>query len=206
MTRKQALTALFLANALLLGACTGAGDARKRIAPEYDQATGKLKLLKYDSKGTGKIDTWSYMDGARIVRIEIDTNGDGKVDRWEYYGEDRKLEKIGFSRANDGKEDAWSYPGPDGKTIVKIEISTRRDGKVTRIEHYEQEKLVAAEEDTDGNGTIDKWEVYAGDHLASVAFDTTHRGTPDRKLIYGPNGTATIEVDEKGDGHFVAKR
>ena len=27
-------------------------------------------LLKYDSNGNGKVDTWSYMDGARIVRIE----------------------------------------------------------------------------------------------------------------------------------------
>src|SRR5579864_5741911 len=126
MTRQQTLTALFLANALLLGACTGAGDARKRIAPEYDQATGKLKLLKYDSKGDGKIDTWSYMDGARVVRIEIDKNGDGKIDRWEYYGPDQKLEKFGVSRANDGQPDAWSYVGPDG-AITRIEIATKKN-------------------------------------------------------------------------------
>ena len=87
---------------------------------------------------------------------------------------------------------------------MKIDISTRRDGKVTRTEHYEQDHLVSAEEDTDEDGKTDKWETYEGDHLATVAFDTTHRGTPDRKLIYGPNGTARIEVDEKGDGHFVA--
>ena len=190
-----------MAYAITLAGCSGASnEANKRIAGEYDQATGKLKLLKYDSNGNGKVDTWSYMDGTRILRIEIDQNEDGKIDRWEYYDDNRQLTKIGFSRANDGKEDAWSYPAADGKTIVKIELSTRRDGKVTRIEHYEQEKLVRAEEDTDEDGQIDKWEVYAGDHLASVAFDTAHHGFADRKLTYGPNGSAKVEVDEKGTG------
>ena len=104
-----------LALALNSAACDRTGDeARKRIVPEYDKATGRLQLLKYDSNGDGKVDTWSYMDGPRVVRIEIDKNGDGTVDRWEYYTPDQKIEKIGFSRANDGKEDAWSYSGADG--------------------------------------------------------------------------------------------
>src|SRR6478672_2792520 len=92
---------------LLASGCDGKGDeARKRIAPEYDKKTGKLTLLKYDSNGNGKIDTWSYMDGARVVRIEIDKDENGSIDRWEYYGPNQKLEKIGFSREMDGKEDA----------------------------------------------------------------------------------------------------
>jgi len=174
-----------------------------RITPEYDKATGRLKLLKYDSDGDGKPDTFSYMDGARVVRIEIDKDEDGKVERWEHYDANQKLEKVGFSRANDGTEDAWSYLGPDG-LIARIEISTGRDGKVSRIEHYRQGKLASAEEDTDADGKIDKWETYDGDRLASVAFDTVHRGAPDRKLIYSADGAARLEVDERGDGHFVA--
>ena len=173
-----------------------------RIVPEYDKKTGKLRLLKYDSKGTGQIDTWSYMDGSRVLRIEIDTDHDGKIDRWEYYGPNRELVKVGYSRANDGKEDAWSYTGPDG-SVNRVEISGRRDGKVSRIEHYEKNVLVAAEEDTDGDGQLDKWETYEGGHLSSIAFDTRHRGAPDRRLIYGPHGSARIEVDAAGDGHFT---
>ena len=57
-------------------------EAAKRIQPVYDQQTGKLKLLKYDANNDGKVDTWSYMDGARIVRIEIDKDGDDTIDRW----------------------------------------------------------------------------------------------------------------------------
>lgn len=201
---RSAATGAILSFALstMLGCGQERAEARKRITPEYDKLTGKLQLLKYDSKGDGKVDTLSYMDGARVVRIEIDTDGDGKIDRWEYYGTVQQLEKVGFSRANDGKEDAWSYAGPDG-SIVRIDVSTRRDGKVTRVEHYDHEKLVSAEEDTDADGKTDKWETYEGDHLASVAFDTQHRGTPDRRLLYGANGTARVEVDPKGNGHFV---
>jgi hypothetical protein len=200
----QSAFLVVLASALALSACDARGEeARKRISPEYDAATGKLSLLKYDSNGNGTFDTWSYMDGARVVRIEIDKDEDGKMDRWEYYGPDSKLEKIGSSRAQDGKEDAWSYPGPDG-SIARIEISTHRDTRVTRVEHYEHGVLVSAAADGDADGQMDTWETSEGDHLASIAFDTQHRGKPDRRLVYGPNGTARLEVDVNGTGQFVA--
>ena len=110
----------------LLAAASGSAPSNK-ISPEYDPQTGRLKLLKYDSNGNGKIDTWSYMDGARIVRIEIDKDEDGKIDRWEYYGTDGKLEKVGLSRANDGKVDSWAYYAADG-SLARMDVSTRRDG------------------------------------------------------------------------------
>jgi hypothetical protein len=175
--------------------------ARKRITPEYDGA-GKLQLLKYDSKGNGQVYTWSYMDGARVVRIEIDKDGNGTIDRWEYYDAEQKLEKVGSSRLNDGKVDAWSFAGPDG-AIARIELSTHRDGAIDRIEYYEHNVMVRAEEDGDGDGRPDKWETYDGARLTSVAFDTAHRGVPDRRLTYGPGGAATMEVDSRGDGRFV---
>lgn len=178
-------------------------EARKRIEPTYDPKTGRLTLLKYDSDGDGKVDTWSYMDAARVVRVEIDKDGDGKIDRWEYYGDDRKLEKVGMSRANDGQPDSWSYANPDG-TIARIDVSTKRDGKIDRVEYYEKDVMVRAEEDTDADGKPDKWETYDGSRLASVAFDTSHRGTPDRRLVYASDGTARLERDETGDGRFVA--
>src|SRR5471030_1136013 len=134
--RNVAVASLVLSVALVASSCsTEREDAKKRIAPEYDK-NGKLQLLKYDSKGDGKVDTWSYMDGARVVRIEIDKDGDGKIDRWEYYGPDQKLQKFGVSRANDGKPDAWSYVGPDG-AITRIEIAAGKAGKALRTEYYE---------------------------------------------------------------------
>jgi len=175
----------------------------KKIEPTYNKKTGRLELLRYDSNGDGKFDTFSYMDGTRILRIEIDQNQDGKIDRWEYYGPDQKLTKVGFSRAQDGIEDAWSFFNADG-TTERIEISTKRNHNVDRVEHYEKGVLVRAEEDSDGDGRFDKWETYDGERLTSVAFDTVHRGTPDRRLIYSADGGARMEVDPQGTGTFVA--
>jgi hypothetical protein len=202
LTSEAVRLPIILAIALICASCGDGSTASKRISAEYSKTTGKLQLLKFDSNGNGKTDTWSYMDGARVVRVEIDKDEDGKIDRWEYYDADQKLEKVGFSRLSDGKEDAWSYTGPDG-FVARIEVSTKRDGKVTRFEHYQQSRLVTAEEDTDEDGKIDTWETYDGDRLASIAFDTLHHGTPDRRLIYGADGSTRLEVDRSGDGHFV---
>jgi hypothetical protein len=190
--------------ALSIGACEASSTPTKKLEPVYNKKTGKLEVLKYDSDGDGKFDTVSYMDGARIVRIEIDRDQDGKVERWEYYGPGQKLEKVGFSRANDGIEDAWSFADAAG-AIVRIDVSTKRDGKPNRFEYYENNILTRVEEDTDGDGRIDKWETYEGQRLASVAFDVRHRGTPDRRLVYGNDGSARMEVDDAGNGHFVAQ-
>jgi hypothetical protein len=196
--------AVTIASAAVI-ACAGRSgevNSRQQIVPEYDSRTGQLTLLKYDSNGDGVVDTWSYMDGPRVVRIEIDEDEDGKIDRWEYYGAGQKLDKVGFSRFGDGKEDAWYYSRADG-TLDRVEISTRRDGKVARIEHYQNGALVSAEEDSDGDGRMDKWERYDGARLASVAFDTQHRGGPDRRLTYAADGSVRVEAD-RGDGVFIA--
>lgn len=147
--------------------CGTVRDEPSRIEPVYDRTTGRLELLKYDANGDGTVDTWSYMDGARVLRIELDGDQDKRIDRWEYYGPDQQIEKIG--------------------------LSTKRDGKADRFEYYEKGMLTRAEVDSSGDGRIDKWEVYNGSRLASVAFDTTQRGSPDRRVVYGPDGSARLE-------------
>ena len=162
---------LRLGAAFLLAATACGGAAQPpgtRIAPEYDIKTGKLNLLKYDANRNGAVDTVSYMDGARILRIEIDADEDGQIDRWEYYGADQKLERVA--------------------------LATNGDGKPTRTEWYEAEVVVRAEEDENQDGRTDKWETYENGRLASVAFDTTHRGTPDRRIVYAADGSARVEA------------
>jgi len=212
---RHATPAVLLGTAFVLAAC-GRPEAPKyelgnaQIQGHYDRTTGKLTSITYDSNKNGKIDTWSYMDGARVIRIEIDKDEDGKIDRWEYYTPDQKLEKVGYSRANNGKPDSWAYQGPDGK-VARIELSAISVGtglqpgalpQIVRTEFYENDVLARAEEDTNADGKIDKWETYQDGSLATVAFDSTGRGTPDRRLVYDKNGKVRVEVDPDGTGQF----
>jgi hypothetical protein len=174
-------------------AATGCTTPRDdRIEPVYDRSSGRLQLLKYDENGDGTIDTWSYMDGARVVRIELDRNQDAIIDRWEYYRSNQTIEKVGTSRVGANTPDAWAFYDAGG-AITRLELSIRRNGQVDRVEFYERGVRVRAEEDTNGDGQVDKWEVYEGARLESIALDTRHRGAPDRRIRYAQDGTVNVE-------------
>lgn len=79
---------------------------RESVQAVYEKETGRLREITYGSDQNGAIDTWIYMDGMRVLRVEIDHGEDGTVDRWEYYDEAQQLEKVGFSHGNDGVVDA----------------------------------------------------------------------------------------------------
>lgn len=163
-----------------------------RLQPQYD-ASGKLQKLEYDRNNDGKVDTWGYMDGTRVVKVEVDENGDGKVDRWEFHRADAP---------------ATATPGapPVGvdKTVERVERATKLDGKVSRWEYFADGALSKVEEDTDRDGKVDKWETYTNGSLSLMALDTQGRGTPDRRLVYGPDGSFDhIEADPSGSGTFT---
>ncbi|HWB31370.1 MAG TPA: hypothetical protein VG736_12765 [Vicinamibacterales bacterium] len=152
--------------------------------PVYNKDTGVLEQLVSDRNGDGKPDTRAFMEGTRIVRIEIDRDGDGRPDRWEYY----------------------SKPLPDGRptTIERADEANGADGTtVTRHEIYDQGALRSVEEDTDDDGRIDKWESYEYGHLSRVDLDLAGKGKPTRRLTYDATGAVTsVEVDPDGDGVF----
>ncbi len=180
---------LILVGALSAG-CQGAAStpqATGQIEPAYDEATGKLTRLSYDSNNDGKHDTWAFMDGSRLIKLEADENQDGRVDRWEYY--------------------PAAGPGGVKQPPDRIERSTRFDGEVSRRELFEGGVMVKVEEDTDGDRRIDKWETYSGGALTLLALDTKGLGKPDRRFLYKPDGSLDrIEEDADGTGQFrVAK-
>ena len=57
-----------------------------RVQRVYDPATGKLTMVAYAADGSFRIDHWCYMDGERLLRMDVDESGDGAADRREYYG------------------------------------------------------------------------------------------------------------------------
>ena len=81
------------------------------------------------------------------------------------------------------EKDAWLFQGPDGSP-AKIELSTRRDGKVDRTEFYSKGELTRVEADTDADGRIDKWETYIEGVLATVSFDPAKSGKPTITIDY----------------------
>jgi hypothetical protein len=83
-----------------------------RVIRIVDPATGRLRLLIYDADGDGRFETRSYMDGERLLRIEIDEDGHGLVDRWEYYAPDGTLERVASSSRHNGQPDLWREVTP----------------------------------------------------------------------------------------------
>jgi hypothetical protein len=214
--------ALRRASAVLCAALSAAGlscaDAEQRqlehgIRPSYDEKTGRLVQLDYDSNKNGRTDTWTVMNGAKPIESRIDRNEDGKVERWEFYGDRGELTKVGFSRNGDGQPDAWAFPGPD-QTVQKIEISSTRDEhRIDRWEYYDaaqsgpegQGALVRAEQDTDADGKPDMWETYDAGALETVAFDENRDGIADRRLTYEGATLVLIESQPDASGRFVTR-
>ena len=67
-----------------------------RVQRVYDPATGKLTMVAYAADGSFRIDHWCYMDGERLLRMDVDENGDGAVDRREHYGPGERLERTEY--------------------------------------------------------------------------------------------------------------
>ena len=196
--------ATLLVGVLAVGACAPDPErlrAERTINAEYDRESGRLELITFDSDDNGTVDTWSYMAGNTVLRIEVDDDDDGTVDRWEYYREARTLEKVGFSRGDNGVVDAWAFEGQDG-ALVRIEISTVGGGQVDRWEYYEGGVLLRVEEDVDLDMRPDKWETYTGGRVTSVAFDENADGRPDRRLLYAEGALVAIESEpDEGGGY-----
>jgi hypothetical protein len=140
-----------------------------------------LKEIHLDVDGDGRAER-VRVKGTDIERVERDRDGDGRIDVEEYYGPDRRLVKAGFSLAGDGIIDAWAYRNNAGQ-VEKIEVSTRRDGKVNRWEHYRDGQLARVEEDTDNDGRVDRWSIYDAGILVKTVVDVDKDGQPDAPLI-----------------------
>ena len=198
--------------AVVTTAC--ADSARDPAAASYDPENGRLRTLATDTNRNGTADAVSYMDGARIQRIELDLDENGQVERWDFYAAGGQLEKVGLSRENDGLMDAQAFYGRSG-ALERLELSTRRDGVFDRLEYYEDGILTASTEDTDRDGRPDKWDTYRavttgapgepGYAITATSVDLSGSGRPERRFLYGPGGTIDrVEVDPDGDGVFVA--
>ncbi len=88
-----------------------------RVRRIVNPDTGRLRLLIYDADGNGRFDTWSYLDGERILRTEVDRDGDGVVDLWEYYDASGTVTRVGTSSTHDGHVDTWEDVTPTATAL-----------------------------------------------------------------------------------------
>jgi hypothetical protein len=138
---------------------------------KYDPKTGKLQRIDTDLNKNGKMETFSYWDGARVIRIELDKDEDGRIDRWEHYNDQNKVERVGSSSKDDEFEDTWTYPDEHG-FLARVETDTDRDGVVDKRELF-----------------VPRAEAADGRVLAIVELGIDASGQPARRLHYRPDGS-----------------
>ena len=160
-----------------------------KATPVYNDKSGQLEQIVSDSNGDGKIDTRAFMEGRRLLRIEIDRNNDGSTDRFEFYGE------APPERVNPNS--------PAGRAeIERVEESNGPDvTRITRREFYDRGELARVEDDSNNDGRLDRWELYERGVLSRIDMDINGAGFPTRRLVYRRDGTIDrVEVDPAGSG------
>jgi hypothetical protein len=143
---------------------------------ERDPKTGESLLVHESVTSQGRIRR--VMDQRfRLKEVAVDADGDGIAES-STTPTAANIAGAGFSLAGDGVIDAWAFRNPAGE-LVRVEVSTKRNGKVDRWEHYRNNLMIKAEADTDGNGRPDRWQTYQEGILVDTIIDADEDGRPD---------------------------
>jgi hypothetical protein len=143
---------------------------------ERDPATGQSLLVQDIQTSQGRVRR-VIAEGRKVIQFRIDKDADGVEDA-RLMVDGTTLTKTGFSLAGDGVIDAWAIRDAADQ-VVRIEVSTKRDGRVDRWEHYTNGKMVRVELDTDRNGRADRWQLYEDGILMETVIDANEDGQPD---------------------------
>ena len=103
-----------------------------RVQRVFNETTGALELLIYDIDGDLRFDSWSYMQGERVLRTEYDDDGDGRVDHWEYFRPDGTTERLDADGDGDGR--------PDRRTLFDADGTPTSDTPLDSHTHTTEEK------------------------------------------------------------------
>ena len=95
-----------------------------RVVDSDKRTEGRIFTeLSYDVEGNGSIDRWIYLDGSRVVRLEVDEDGDEAIDRWEDDDAHERRTEVALSAEHDGRQDTWQFYGADGQ-LERIDTAT----------------------------------------------------------------------------------
>ena len=65
-----------------------------RVRKEFDPRTGQLLSVAFDSDGNLRLDTWSYMEADRLIRMDVDDDENGTIDRRSFYSTGEVLDRT----------------------------------------------------------------------------------------------------------------
>lgn len=187
MTRPSLLESFIVTAGLLAAAAAGVvaygtvglygdGPFAGGLYREHNPATGKWMLVHESRTSQGRVRRIFNAD-KELQMVVVDSNNDGQLDATVAVT-DGKVAGVGFSLSNDGVIDAWAYRDAAG-ALLKIEVSTRQDGKIDRWEHYANNFLTRVDLDTNRNGKVDRWQTYEEGILLETFVDANEDGKPD---------------------------
>lgn len=111
-------------------------DGTKDVVRYYNDE-GRPLREEADRNFDGHMDTVTYFQDGRIVRVESDENGDGQIDSKVFFDDDgspsrTERDTAGRSTATNWHPDRWEY--------------------------FEQGRIVRLGIDIDGDGRVDRWD------------------------------------------------
>lgn len=141
---------------------------------EWDPRARRYQLVHETTNKDGLRVRRLLTEGLTVQQAEINGDAVGSVVEELV----TKGARIAFSTRNDGVIDAFVTRDLKAQTS-RIEVSTKRNGRFDRWEHYVKDQLVRVDLDTDGNGKADRWMTYEEGILMETFIDADEDGQPD---------------------------
>ena len=141
---------------------------------EWDPRTRRYQLIHETTNKDGLRIRRLLTDGLEVQQTELSGDNVGPVvEQLASSGA-----RFPFSTRNDGVIDA--FVTRDAKlATARVEVSTKRNGRIDRWEQYVKGQLVRVDLDTDGNGKADRWMTYEEGILMDTFLDADEDGQPD---------------------------
>jgi hypothetical protein len=118
------------------------------------------------SKADGRVDTWSYFKGGKMVRREVDTRQSGRADTVYFYENDQ----IAREERDESGRGSITYRATyqDGR-LAKVERDSSGGGRPDQWTYYDartDDQIVLKEErDFNGDGIPDLWSFFENGRL-----------------------------------------
>jgi hypothetical protein len=147
-----------------------------------------------DTDGNCVPDTWSYVEGDKVVRRELDTNKNKVLDLWEYYEGDVKTLQA-ESRGSCSRPNVLYVFSEDGQRIVLQEEDRNCNGLPDRMTRFDEAGVAIFQ-----CSPRQRVDLEAG--IPAVALEDSiepHDGYADRRQVYEDGMLTRLEADTNAD-------